>query len=170
MPKQDYVINTRNEVNGTLYGISYTNSERLSARAHSAIGFGKAVKPTAAKSRNVDLGASADGSIYGISLRTIGREMSTYPGDGNITYKVNDEIAFVREGTMNITVTGSVACAMGGSVYANVNTGEFAASDIDAAAGVWVLVNNARWNSITAGGKIGLLTLTIARQTDQVTP
>lgn len=169
MPVQDYNINTRNEVAGTLYGISYTNSERWSGRAGTVIQIGASVKPSAnGKPRNVDAGVSADGNIFGIALRTINKEQRTYPGDGVIQFAVGEELAFVREGTMNITVAGTAATDMGAPVYVNTTTGEFAAEDVDAADGVWVQANNARWNSVTAAGKVGLLTLTIGRQFDAV--
>ena len=168
MPKQTYQINTRDEVVGTLYGISYTNSERLSARANSAIDFGIAVKPVSGKNRNADAGCAPDAAIatqtyiYGISLRSIGREMSTYPGDGGVRYKVNDEIAFVREGTINVTNIGSTAATEQGNVYCHPTTGMFSA----VATGGYLLVQNAKWTSNTTGGKIGRVTITIARQLD----
>lgn len=160
MPVQEYNINTRDEVAGTLYGISYTNSDRLSARAETAIPFGVGVKPGVLP-RNVVVGGDASGDLYGISLRTLGRTMQVTPGTGEISYKIGDELAFVREGTMNIQVNGAVATQMGGDVFCSTVDGKFAAAAVDAN---YILVENARWNSVTPAGKIGLLTLTISKQ------
>ena len=168
MPKQDYVINIRKAVVGTLYGISYTNSERLSARANSVIEFGVGIKPVSGKDRNADVGCAPDSVIatqtylYGISLRSIGREMSTYPGDGVVKYKVNDEIAFVREGTIHVTNMGATAATEQGNVFCHPTTGLFSAD----ATGGYLLVQNAKWTSNTAAGAIGRVTITIARQLD----
>lgn len=167
MPVQEYKINIRKAVVGALYGMSYTNSERWSARADKEMGFGIGVKPALNEDRVVTPGIGAEGFLYGISLRTINMEQTTYPGTGEIKYKKGAQIAFVREGTVNVKVN-SGASAMNGEVFVELLTGDF--HTISAAGRV--KARNARWTSITPANDIGRITITIANQIDPapVTP
>lgn len=165
MPVQEYTINIRKAVVGALYGMSYTNSERHSARAVTAMGFGLAVQPEANEDRVVKLGVNAKGELYGVTIRTINMEQTTYPGTGEIKYKAKAQVAFVREGTIQVKVL-SGASTMLGEVFVDTTTGEF--HSVTAAGRV--LARNARWSSIAPAGGIARLTITIAKQTDAVAP
>ena len=160
MPVQEYKINIRKAVVGALYGMSYTNSERHSGKVldNDGAGFGLAVK-AGAEDRTVALGAEDTGIIFGVSIRAVNMEQTTYPGTGEIKYKKDAQMAFVREGTIQVKVL-SGASAVQGEVFVDKATGEFHT----VAATGRVKATNARWTSKTPAGEIGRLTITIANQ------
>jgi hypothetical protein len=160
MPVQEYKINIRKSVVGALYGMSYTNSERQSGKVLDVdgAGFGLAVK-AGAEDRTVEIGVEDTGIVYGVSIRAVNMEQTTYPGTGEIKYKKGAQMAFVREGTIQVRVN-SGASVVQGEVFVDEVTGEF--HTVTGAGRIKAI--NARWTSKTASGDIGRLTITVANQ------
>lgn len=129
MPLQDYNINTRDAVAGSLYGLSYTNSVRhtyINAGAE-LIPFGVAVQRVIGEDRQCALGsalaADATGLIAGFSIRQVNREQEVRPGDGNISYALKSDVGVLHDGYMNVLLKAGAA-VQGAAVHIDVTTGE----------------------------------------------
>lgn len=146
MPIQQFTINTRDNMVGNLYGISYTSSIRHTYSNKNdtddaaPIPFGVAVKQ-GSEDRWCELGGGSAAVILGLSVRQINREPDDRPSSGNISFRNNEELTVLRDGFMTVKVVGGTA-AVGGRVYVNATTGAISA---DATGNV--LTTNMRWGS-----------------------
>jgi hypothetical protein len=142
MPKQAFTINTRNEMVGNLYGISYTNSVRHSFTNASdnpaevgIIPFGVAVQaPSAGEERWAVQGQAGtpgdvDAYVLGIALRQHAHEANERPStDGETGIGPQREMAVVLDGF--ITVESDVLPVVGTDrVWVDVDTGEFSTTN-----------------------------------------
>ena len=118
----DYNIYIRKEIVGNLYGLTYTNTDRESAVCEGLVAWGQGIK-AGTGNRKIVQGGVVSGVLYGIAIRSINREENTRPGDGTVTYKLGEEAAVLREGT--IAVMAKSAVTRGGKVYVDDATGQF---------------------------------------------
>lgn len=147
MPVQNYNINTRDDMEGNLDGLSYTNSVRESFKAKVAIGFGVAVDRVPADGdRVVTLGQAVAGHTFGVSIRQLTTESDFRPNTGAASYVAGSIIPVLEEGM--IWVKSVAAAAVGGSVYVSSTTGEFTSG----ATGGYVLSNNMKFESSCGAG------------------
>ena len=153
----NYTVNIRKEVVGNLYGLTYTNSDRESAKAAGLVMWGQGVKRGSTE-RSCVQGGVVDGKLYGIAIRSINREENTRPGDGTISYKQGEEVAVLREGT--IAVVAKSAVDKDGMVYVDNVTGEFYGT----AGADRTLALNAKFERLNGAGEITLVNITRALQ------
>ena len=153
----DYNIYIRKEIVGNLYGLTYTNTDRESAKCEGLVEWGQGVK-VGSGDRKVVQGGVVSGVLYGIAIRSINREENTRPGDGTITYKLGEEAAVLREGT--IAVMAKSAVTRGSKVYVDDATGEF----YGAAGAGRTLALNCKFERANGIGEITLVNITRALQ------
>ena len=153
----NYTVYIRKEIVGNLYGLTYTNSDRESAKAAGLVNWGQGVKRGTTE-RSCIQGGVVEGTLYGIAIRSINREENTRPGDGTISYKQNEEVAVLREGT--IAVVAKSAVTKGGKVYVDDATGEF----YGAAGTGRTLALNAKFERANGAGEVTLVNITRALQ------
>ena len=166
MPAQAFTINTRDDMVGNLYGISYTNSTRLTYSNKNAtddsadIPFGVVVSQ-GSEDRWCQLGTQASTAdpivMLGLSIRQINREPNARPSAGNVAYHDNEELPVLRDGFMTVAAGESVA--VNGRVYVDNATGALfgTASGTNRA-----LATNMRWASSTAGAANAVVEITSA--------
>lgn len=153
----NYTVYIRKEIVGNLYGLTYTNTDRESAKAAGLVMWGQGVKRGTTE-RSCAQGGVVEGTLYGIAIRSINREENTRPGDGTVSYKQNEEVAVLREGT--IAVMAKSAVTKGGKVYVDDATGEF----YGAAGTGRTLALNAKFERTNGIGEITLVNITRALQ------
>lgn len=148
MPVQAYTINTRDDMEGNLDGLSYTNSVRESFKAATAIGFGVAVDRDTAggEDRGVKIGQAAAGHTFGVTIRQLTTESDFRPNTGVANYPAGAVVPVLEEGM--IWVKSVAAATVGGDVYVSSTTGAFTSG---ATAG-YVLSNNMKFESSCGAG------------------
>lgn len=158
MPLQEYTVNTRDAIEGQLYGLQQSSASIMSGTADNAISFARGVSQ-GAKDRSVLLGqptlTDADKvRLLGVSLRQVNREQEVRAGDGTITFAIGTEIPVLRRGQVNVKIKDS--CAVGGAVHMDKVTGMFYGA---AGAGL-VQVVNAQYRSTGSVDSIVVLEIT----------
>lgn len=125
MPVQEYHINTRNEVEGQLYGLQQTRADIQTGFAEDANGipFGKAVK-VGAGPRGFLLGA-AGAHVDGIVLRQIDREAAKRPSDGTVVFRKGDSLPVCSDGRVVVKVMDAGAIVRGQKVFVHQANGTF---------------------------------------------
>lgn len=120
MPKQDWSINTGNAYAGEVYGLAFTNSQRLTYSTDAEMTkYGLAVQQGAA-SNTIKVGHDT-GAILGITMRETKLESKTRPGDGTILIPKGQPLAVMLDGPIMVKlVTGITDANIGISA-----TGEF---------------------------------------------
>jgi hypothetical protein len=148
MPKQNFTINTRNDMVGNLYGISYTNSVRHSflnaaddMETVVGIPFGCAVQASD-EDRWAVLGHDGTGNLKGIAIRQHAHEAKDRPSTtGAVEIPAGASMAVLLEGFMTVEV--DVIPVIGiDRVWVDNDTGEFATSD----GGNHTQLRNAKWH------------------------
>lgn len=122
MPMQEYNINTRDAVAGSLYGLQQTRADIQTVFAEDAIPFGVAVKIGAGE-RGVLPGA--DEIVLGIALRQIDREADKRPSDGSTSFKTGDTLPLCQEGRVNVMVNDAGTMVRGAAPFVESATGKF---------------------------------------------
>lgn len=107
MPKQDWSINTGRAAAGDVYGLAFTNSQRLTYMAEAAMGaYGLAVVK-GATARSCKVGHDT-GEILGITMRQNVLESKTRPGDGTINIPAKQPLAVMLEGPINVVLKTAI--------------------------------------------------------------
>lgn len=124
MPVQEYKINTRDAVVGSLYGLQQTRADiqTVFVENTAGIGFGVAVNIGAGE-RGVVLGGAAH--VTGISIRQLDREALTRPSDGTVVFRKGDALPMLTEGRINVKVGDAGNIVRDAPVFVNTLTGEF---------------------------------------------
>lgn len=141
MPVQDYKINTRDAVEGQLYGLQQTRADIQTGFAEDAdgIGFGKAVQYGAGE-RGYKKGSTA-AHIAGITIRQIDREAAKRPSDGTVVFRKGDTLPVCSDGRVVVKVTDAGQAVHGAKVFVHEVNGTFAvaasADHIEASNVVW---------------------------------
>ena len=154
MPAQNYNINTPAAQEGTLIGLTYTNSKRESFRAKVAMTAGKVVKLSA--EREVDLGSAGAGNQFGVVIRQMTVESDFRPNTGAAPYPVGSIVPVLLEGPINVVTVA--ACTYNGVVYVNSTTGQFTSAPT---AG-YVKAANMRFKNSGGAGDIVGVDITVA--------
>ena len=126
MPVQDYKINTRDAVEGQLYGLQQTRADIQTGFAEDAngVGFGKAVQYGVGE-RGYKKG-SAVAHIAGITIRQIDREAAKRPSDGTIVFRKGDTLPVCSDGRVVVKVTDAGKAVHGAKVFVHKVDGTFA--------------------------------------------
>lgn len=107
MPVQDFNINTGRAAAGDVYGLAFTNSQRLTYNAEVAqSAYGLAVQK-GAKAKTCKVGHVA-GEILGITMRQNVLESKTRPGDGTISIPAKQPLAVMLEGPINVVAKTAI--------------------------------------------------------------
>lgn len=148
MPVQQYVINTRDDMEGNLDGLSYTNSIRESFKTATAVGFGVVVSrdTSGGEDRGVSVGQANAGHTFGITIRQLTTESDFRPNTGVANYPAGAIVPVLEDGM--IWVKSVAAATVGGAVYVEINTGAITSG---ATAG-YVLSNNMKFESSCGAG------------------
>lgn len=122
MPVQDWNINTQPAAAGDVYGLAFTNSQRLTFNAEVAMSvYGVAVQRGAA-ARSIKPGLNGT-EILGVTMRENKLESRTRPGDGTVLIPVGQPLAVMMSGPINVLLKTAIT---GEVVGVNAN-GEFGA-------------------------------------------
>lgn len=141
MPVQAYNINTRDAVEGQLYGLQQTRADIQTGFAEDAdgVGFGKAVQYGAGE-RGYKKG-SAVAHIAGITIRQIDREAAKRPSDGTVVFRKGDTLPVCSDGRVVVKVADAGQAVHGAKVFVHKVDGTFAiatsADHIEASNVVW---------------------------------
>jgi len=155
MPVQTYSINIPGAQEGTLIGLTYTNSKRESFKAKVAgITAGKVVKHSA--DREVDLGSAGAGQQFGVVIRQMTVESDFRPNTGAAPYPIGAIIPVLLEGSINVVTVA--ACLFDGAVYVNSTTGQFTS----AATGGYVKASNMKFKASAGAGEVVGVDITVA--------
>lgn len=120
MPKQDWNINTQPAMAGDVYGLAFTNSQRLTFSTEAEMSaFGVAVIQ-GAKANTIKAG-NTSGEILGITMRQNVLEARTRPSDGTIRIPAGQPLAVMLEGPINVLLKTAITSA---DIGINAN-GEF---------------------------------------------
>jgi len=107
MPKQDWNINTQSAAAGDVYGLAFTNSQRLTYSTEAEMSaYGIAVVQ-GAKANTIKAGNNA-GEILGVTMRQNLLESRTRPGDGTLRIPVNQPLAVMLEGPINVMLKTAI--------------------------------------------------------------
>jgi len=117
MPIQDYNIYTGDAYKGQESDAS-TPRVNGTGFAEAETGFGLSLQRGTAEGQV--LVGHATGNVFAISLRELNHEAATRPSDGTTNYTINQSVSYMREGYVNLEVTGRAAVA---GVKANVSDG-----------------------------------------------
>lgn len=160
MPVQKYVINTRNEVAGQLYGMQQSRAQIDSGKVTvAAIDVAVAVKK-GAKDRTIAAGQhGADLAIYGITLRQQHVEQDFRPNTGAALYPVGFIAPILRDGFVNVVAQDGSTNGL--PVFVDTVTGLL----YKAAGANRVRSSNCVWDVTVGVGAIGRVVLTLAKQT-----
>lgn len=125
MPVQAYNINTRDAVEGQLYGLQQTRADIQTGFAEDAdgVGAGKAVQYGAGE-RGYKKG-SAVAHIAGITIRQIDREAVKRPSDGTIVFRKGDTLPVCSDGRVVVKVMDAGAIVRGQKVFVHQANGTF---------------------------------------------
>ena len=121
MPKQDWTINTRPAAAGDVYGLAFTNSQRLTystEAAHTQYGLGVV---QGVKANTIKLGLTAAGNLLGITMRENKLESATRPGNGTVLIPKGQPLAVMLDGPINVLLKTAITNA---TIGVNVQ-GEF---------------------------------------------
>lgn len=107
MPKQDWNINTAPAAAGDVYGLAFTNSQRLTYMTEAVMtAFGVAVVP-GAKARTIKAG-HVSGNILGVTMRQNVLEANTRPSDGTVRIPVNQPLSVMLSGPINVMLQTAI--------------------------------------------------------------
>jgi hypothetical protein len=124
MPVQAYNINTRDNIEGNLDGLSYTNSIRESFKAKNVVNYGTAVDRVPADGdRVVQTGQALEGHTFGVAIRQVTTESDFRPNTGASAYPVGAIVPILEDGFIWVVSAG--AAAVGDAVYVHSTTGRF---------------------------------------------
>ena len=141
MPVQDYKINTRDAVEGQMYGLQQTRADIQTGFAEDVggVGFGKAVQYGAGE-RGYKKG-TAKAHIAGITVRQIDREAAKRPSDGTILFRKGDTLPVMSDGRIVVKVLDGGQAVHGAKVFVHKVDGTFAiattSNHIEASNVVW---------------------------------
>lgn len=141
MPVQDYKINTRDAVEGQLYGLQQTRADIQTGFAEDTdgVGFGKAVQYGVGE-RGYKKG-SALPHVAGITIRQIDREAAKRPSDGTVVFRKGDTLPVCSDGRVVIKVLDAGQAVHGAKVFVHKVDGTFAvagtANHVEASNVVW---------------------------------
>ena len=150
MTIQDYNLYTKNAFNGQ---VAYASEPRtiVSGSLEDAVAeFGSALK-MGAVAGGVALGHSA-GNVFGVALRELNHEAFTRPSDGTTKYKSTESVSVLRQGTVNLLLTGAAASVAGTVLNVVDASGVFTADAV--AAGITASVNVVALETAIAGSII----------------
>ncbi|MGF6139046.1 structural cement protein Gp24 [Pseudomonas laurylsulfatiphila] len=154
MPVQNYSINIAGAQEGTLIGLTYTNSKRESFRAKVALTAGKVVKHSA--DREVDLGSAGAGQQFGVVIRQLVNESDFRPNTGAAPYPIGSIVPVLLEGSINVVTVA--ACTYDGAVYVNSTTGQFTS----AVTAGYVKASNMKFKASAGAGDVVGVDITVA--------
>jgi len=154
MPVQSYNINIGGAQEGTLIGLTYTNSKRESFRAKVALTAGKIVKHTG--DREVDLGSAGAGQQFGVTIRQLVNESDFRPNTGSAPFPIGSIVPVLLEGGINVVTVA--ACVFDGAVYVNSTTGQVTSAPT---AG-YVKASNMKFKASAAAGEVVGVDITVA--------
>lgn len=154
MPVQNYSINIPGAQEGTLIGLTYTNSKRESFRAKVAMTAGKGVKRSA--EREVDLGSAGAGQQFGVTIRQLTNESDFRPNTGAAPFPIGSIVPVLLEGPINVVTVA--ACQYGGDVYVNSTTGQFTS----AVTAGYVKASNMKFKASAGAGEVVGVDITVA--------
>jgi hypothetical protein len=155
MPVQTYSINIPGAQEGTIIGMTYTNTKRESFRAKVAgITAGKIVKHSA--DREVDLGSAGAGQQFGVVIRQLTNESDFRPNTGAAPFPLGSIIPVLLEGPINVVTVA--ACTFDGAVYVNSTTGQVTSG---ATAG-YVKASNMKFKASAGAGEVVGVDITVA--------
>ena len=155
MPVQTYSINIPGAQEGTLIGMTYTNTKRESFRAKVAgITAGKIVKHSA--DREVDLGSAGAGQQFGVVIRQMTTESDFRPNTGAAPYALGAIIPVLLEGPINVVTVA--ACTFDGAVYVNSTTGTITSAPTDG----FVKASNMKFKASAGAGEVVGVDITVA--------
>ena len=107
MPKQDWNINTQPAAAGDVYGLAFTNSQRLTYSTEAAMTvYGVAVIQGAAA--NTIKAGMTNGAILGITMRENKLESNTRPGDGTVLIPKGQPLAVMLDGPINVRLKTAI--------------------------------------------------------------
>lgn len=110
MPKQDWSIETGKAYAGEVYGLAFTNSQRLTYSTDAEMSaYGLAVQQ-GAKSNTIKIGAAA-GEVLGITMRETKLESKTRPGDGTILIPKGQPLAVMLDGPITVKLVTAITNA-----------------------------------------------------------
>lgn len=110
MPKQDWNINTQPAAAGDVYGLAFTNSQRLTFNTEVAMTkYGVAVKQGAAS--NTIAAGHDTGQILGVTIRENKLEAATRPSDGTVGIPVGQPLAVMMSGPINVLLKTAITSA-----------------------------------------------------------
>lgn len=123
MPIQNsYDLYTKNSFEGQKAYSSEVSVQVTGILTAPELDFGRSVKHDATVERGVGIG-STSGNVFGISMREINWEATSIPSTGDVVYKQNRAVSVMREGTINVKVTGAINAFE--KVHVDETTGEF---------------------------------------------
>ena len=154
MPVQNYSINIPGAQEGTLIGLTYTNSKRESFKAKVALTAGKVVKHSA--DREVDLGSAGAGQQFGVVIRQLTTESDFRPNTGAAPYPIGSIVPVLLEGPINVVTVA--ACLFDGAVYVNSTTGQFTS----AVTAGYVKASNMKFKASAGAGEVVGVDITVA--------
>lgn len=107
MPKQDFNINTGFAAAGDVYGLAFTNSQRLTFKAEAEMSAYALAVVKGATSDTCKVGNDS-GEILGVTMRQNVLESKTRPGDGTITIPKGHPLAVMLEGPINVVAKTAI--------------------------------------------------------------
>ena len=150
MPIQNYNLYTDNAYRGQLAYASEPRTIVSGSLENATAEFGVALKMGAADG-DVALGHDG-GNVFGIALREANHEAAFRPSDGTTFYKKTETVSVLRQGTVNVLLSGAGASAKGSVLNVDDVTGEFTADPV--AAGITASYNVIALETATAGSII----------------
>lgn len=153
MPKQDFTINTAPAFAGDVYGLAFTNSQRLTYSTEAAMTtYGVGVLQ-GAKANTIKVGVNP-GPILGVTIREDKLEAALRPSDGTVLIPIGQPLAVMLEGAINVLFQTAIT---GKAIGVNA-TGQFGA-----VGGDYVEVTNATAIEYPiAAGSVGAIMLSLA--------
>lgn len=145
-----YTIDQGNAYAGQLFDVG--PQVRISRSAEGIVPFGVAVVRGTDADRQAAIGAAADGSLLGISYRSLEREGAANTGE--VDYSDKDTVGILQDG--RIYAVCPTGCIPGAAVKAVNATGIL---DSGAAGVGETQLDDAQWDSTAAAGAIGVIRL-----------
>lgn len=107
MPNQDWSINTKPAAAGDVYGLAFTNSQRLTFETEVAMtAYGVGVQQGAQS--NTCKPGNAGGELLGITMRQNIVESATRPGDGTVQILPNSPLAVMMDGPIQVLLQTAI--------------------------------------------------------------
>lgn len=135
MPKQDWTINTLPAAAGDVYGLAFTNSQRLTYSTeapHTHYGLGVV---QGAADNTIKLGLTASADLLGITMRENKLESATRPGDGTVLIPKGQPLAVMLDGPINVllkTATTDATIGVNAAGEFGVGAGYFTVNNVRA--------------------------------------